>query len=53
MFFFDLLKKDLLFLFLVGIPIFYLELSLGQFTSQGSILCWKMAPLFKVYINKN
>lgn len=37
----------LIFLFLVGIPLFFLELNLGQFTSQGPINCWKMAPIFK------
>ncbi|RNA29024.1 sodium-dependent proline transporter-like [Brachionus plicatilis] len=37
----------LIFLFFVGIPLFYLELNIGQFTSQGPILCWKMAPIFK------
>ncbi len=36
-----------IFLILVGIPIFYLELNIGQFTSQGPINCWKMAPIFK------
>lgn len=36
-----------IFLFLAGIPLFYIELNLGQYTSQGPILCWKMAPIFK------
>ena len=36
-----------IFLFLVGIPLFFLELNLGQYTSQGAITCWKMAPIFK------
>lgn len=34
-------------LVLVGIPIFFLELSLGQFTSNGPLTCWGMAPIFK------
>ncbi|KAJ8304359.1 hypothetical protein KUTeg_017942 [Tegillarca granosa] len=35
-----------IFLGLVGIPIFILELSLGQFSSQGPFTCWKYAPIF-------
>jgi solute carrier family 6 amino acid transporter-like protein 5/7/9/14 len=34
-------------LFFVGMPIFMLELSLGQFTSSGPLTCWGMAPAFK------
>ncbi|XP_064638944.1 sodium-dependent proline transporter-like [Lineus longissimus] len=30
----------------VGIPIFFLELSLGQFTSSGPFTCWSFAPMF-------
>lgn len=37
----------LIFLFLAGIPLFYIEVNLGQYTSQGPISCWKMAPIFK------
>ncbi|CAF0766331.1 unnamed protein product [Brachionus calyciflorus] len=37
----------LIFLFFVGIPLFFLELNIGQFTSQGPFQCWKMAPIFK------
>ena len=34
-------------LVLIGIPIFLLELSIGQFTSSGPLTCWKMAPIFQ------
>uniref|UniRef100_A0AAQ4RAU6 Transporter n=1 Tax=Gasterosteus aculeatus aculeatus TaxID=481459 RepID=A0AAQ4RAU6_GASAC len=38
----------ILFLFTCGIPLFLLETSLGQFTQQGSITCWrKICPLFE------
>ena len=31
----------------VGIPLFFMELSLGQFCSNGPLTCWNFAPLFK------
>ncbi|XP_060063257.1 sodium- and chloride-dependent glycine transporter 1-like [Ylistrum balloti] len=34
-------------LFLVGIPIFYLELSLGQFASLGPLKVWSLNPSLK------
>uniref|UniRef100_A0A671XIY6 Transporter n=1 Tax=Sparus aurata TaxID=8175 RepID=A0A671XIY6_SPAAU len=37
-----------LFLFTCGIPLFLMETSLGQYTKQGSITCWKkICPLFE------
>ncbi|XP_040014996.1 sodium- and chloride-dependent GABA transporter 2-like isoform X2 [Xiphias gladius] len=37
-----------LFLFTCGIPLFLLETSIGQYTKQGSITCWrKICPLFE------
>lgn len=37
-----------LFLLTCGIPIFFLEVSLGQMTRQGGITCWKkICPLFE------
>ncbi|KAM9349949.1 sodium- and chloride-dependent GABA transporter 2-like [Symphorus nematophorus] len=37
-----------LILFTCGIPIFFLEISLGQMTGQGGITCWKkICPLFE------
>ncbi|KAL5013211.1 hypothetical protein ScPMuIL_007481 [Solemya velum] len=32
---------------IIGIPLFYMEASLGQFCSSGPMTCWKFAPLFK------
>lgn len=37
-----------LFLITCGVPLFFLEVSLGQFTGQGAITCWrKMCPFFE------
>uniref|UniRef100_A0A8C4QWG1 Transporter n=1 Tax=Eptatretus burgeri TaxID=7764 RepID=A0A8C4QWG1_EPTBU len=33
--------------FIGGIPIFFLEIALGQFMKQGSIGVWRIAPLFQ------
>src|SRR6218665_503797 len=32
---------------LVGLPLFFLELSYGQFASLGPIAAWSLNPLFK------
>ncbi|XP_028665199.1 sodium- and chloride-dependent GABA transporter 2-like [Erpetoichthys calabaricus] len=38
----------LIFLFSCGIPVFFLETSLGQYTNEGGITCWrKISPLFE------
>jgi len=37
----------ILMLFLIGIPLFYLELCFGQFASLGPIAIWKVSPLMK------
>jgi hypothetical protein len=35
------------FLFLVGIPLVFMEMCVGQFTSSGPLTCWTMAPIFR------
>nr|WLN44358.1 AAT3 [Sinonovacula rivularis] len=32
---------------IVGMPLFFMEASLGQFTSCGPMTCWEFAPLLK------
>ncbi|XP_040358147.2 sodium- and chloride-dependent glycine transporter 1 isoform X1 [Ixodes scapularis] len=34
-------------LFFVGLPLFFLELSFGQYASEGPITIWKISPLFQ------
>ena len=37
----------LLLLFIIGRPMYYLELVLGQFSGRGPIKVWKCVPAFK------
>jgi len=32
---------------MAGLPLFFLEMALGQFSSLGPISVWKVLPLFK------
>jgi solute carrier family 6 amino acid transporter-like protein 5/7/9/14 len=34
-------------LFFIGKPMYFLEMSVGQFCSKGQIKVWKMIPIFK------
>ncbi|XP_018593282.1 sodium- and chloride-dependent creatine transporter 1 isoform X2 [Scleropages formosus] len=37
----------MLIVFIGGIPVFFLEIALGQFMKQGGISAWNIVPLFK------
>uniref|UniRef100_A0A4W4HBN0 Transporter n=1 Tax=Electrophorus electricus TaxID=8005 RepID=A0A4W4HBN0_ELEEL len=37
----------LLFLFIAGMPLFYMELALGQYNREGAATVWKICPVFK------
>uniref|UniRef100_A0A6Q2WQC0 Transporter n=1 Tax=Esox lucius TaxID=8010 RepID=A0A6Q2WQC0_ESOLU len=37
----------MIFVFIGGIPVFFLEIALGQFMKQGGVSAWNIAPLFK------
>ncbi|XP_054721556.1 sodium-dependent proline transporter-like [Uloborus diversus] len=37
----------LLFLVICGMPLFFLEMSFGQFASLGPVAIWKICPIFK------
>lgn len=32
---------------LIGKPLYYMEMALGQFSSLGSVQVWELAPVFK------
>lgn len=37
-----------IFLFFCGIPVFFLETALGQYTSEGGVTAWrKICPMFE------
>ena len=36
----------------VGMPLFFMELSFGQFASLGPLAIWKINPLFKGKISR-
>lgn len=37
----------ILFLVIAGMPLFYMELALGQYNRQGAATVWKICPVFK------
>ncbi|XP_073715135.1 sodium-dependent noradrenaline transporter [Misgurnus anguillicaudatus] len=37
----------ILFLFIAGMPLFYMELALGQYNREGAATVWKICPIFK------
>lgn len=37
----------ILMVFVGGVPVFFLEIALGQFMKQGGVATWNIAPLFK------
>ncbi|CAM9283735.1 unnamed protein product [Lampetra planeri] len=37
----------MLFVFIGGIPVFFLEIALGQFMKKGGVSAWDITPLFK------
>lgn len=36
-----------LFLVIAGMPLFYMELALGQYNREGAATVWKICPVFK------
>ncbi|KAI1284868.1 Sodium- and chloride-dependent glycine transporter 2 [Halotydeus destructor] len=41
----------LLLLFIIGRPLYYMEIALGQFSGKGPIKIWKCVPALKVYVS--
>lgn len=37
----------ILFLIIAGMPLFYMELALGQYNREGAATVWKICPVFK------
>ncbi|CAF95803.1 unnamed protein product, partial [Tetraodon nigroviridis] len=37
----------ILFLVIAGMPLFYMELALGQYNREGAATVWKICPIFK------
>lgn len=37
----------IMFLFIAGMPLFYMELALGQYNREGAATVWKICPVFK------
>lgn len=37
----------ILFLVIAGMPLFYMELALGQYNREGAATVWKICPVFK------
>lgn len=35
------------FLIIAGMPLFYMELALGQYNREGAATVWKICPVFK------
>ena len=30
-----------------GMPVFFMEIALGQYTARGGLACWKIVPAFQ------
>ncbi|KAJ8247259.1 hypothetical protein GJAV_G00244240 [Gymnothorax javanicus] len=40
----------ILFLLIAGMPLFYMELALGQYNREGAATVWKICPVFKEWM---